>query len=102
MKKLFFLFLLSLTPFVRSHAQAVDINDTTRATFYCEAEGIRICLDMGERKPDRARYVFPRTSTCLHERKIYGVWMLTKRERKGGTAILRFTNDIGSDSQPLN
>ena len=33
--------------------------------------------------------------------KIYGVWMLTKRERKGGTAILRFTNDIGSDSQTI-
>ena len=33
--------------------------------------------------------------------KIYGVWMLTKRERKGDTAILRFTNDIGSDSQTV-
>ena len=33
--------------------------------------------------------------------KIYGVWMLTKRERKGGTVILRFTNDIGSDSQTV-
>ena len=33
--------------------------------------------------------------------RIYGVWMLTKSERKGGTVILRFTNDIGSDSQTV-
>ena len=35
MKKLFLLFFLILTPFLRSHAQAVAINDTTRASFYC-------------------------------------------------------------------
>lgn len=101
MKKLFFLFLLSLTPFVRSHAQTVDINDTTRATFYCEAEGIRICLDMGKESLTVPGMSFLGQVHAYMNGKIYGVWMLTKRERKGGTAILRFTNDIGSDSQTI-
>ena len=68
MKKLFLLFFLILTPFLRSHAQAVAINDTTRASFYCEAEGIRIYLDMGKEKSHRAGHVLSRTGTCLHGR----------------------------------
>ena len=73
MKKLFLLFFLILTPFLRSHAQAVAINDTTRASFYCEAEGIRIYLDMGKES-------------------------LTV---PGMSFLGPVTNDIGSDSQTV-
>lgn len=99
-KTLFLLFLL-LFPFVRSNAQAVAINDTTRATFYCEEEGIRICLDMGNESLTVPGMSFLGKVHAYMNGKIYGVWMLTKRERKGDTAILRFTNDIGSDSQTV-
>ena len=33
--------------------------------------------------------------------RIYGKWMLVKKEVKKGKAILRFTNEIGSDSQDI-
>ena len=101
MKKLFFLLFLLLFPFVRSNAQAVAINDTTRATFYCEEEGIRICLDMGKESLTVPGMSFLGKVHAYMNGKIYGIWMLTKRERKGDTAILRFTNDIGSDSQTV-
>lgn len=32
---------------------------------------------------------------------IYGTWMLIKHEIKGNKALLRFSNDIGSDSQNI-
>ena len=101
MKKLFFLLFLLLFPFVRSNAQAVAINDTTRATFYCEEEGIRICLDMGKESLTVPGMPFLGKVHAYMNGKIYGIWMLTKQERKGDTAILRFTNDIGSDSQTV-
>lgn len=101
MKKLFFLLFLLLFPFVRGNAQAVAINDTTRATFYCEEEGIRICLDMGKESLTVPGMPFLGKVHAYMNGKIYGIWMLTKRERKGDTAILRFTNDIGSDSQTV-
>ena len=101
MKKLFLLFFLIFTPFLRSHAQAVAINDTTRASFYCEAEGIRIYLDMGKESLTVPGMSFLGPVHAYMAGRIYGVWMLTKSERKGGTVILRFTNDIGSDSQTV-
>ena len=37
----------------------------------------------------------------MHGRGIYGIWLLTDFDIKDNTAILRFSNDTGADSQTI-
>lgn len=101
MTKQLLLFVLLLFAHQAGHAQAAAINDTTRAAFYSDAEKVRINLDMGQESLEVPGMSFLGPVHAYMAGNIYGVWMLTKGECKNGTAILRFTNDIGSDAQTV-
>lgn len=84
-------------------------NDTTIAVgdtlfqgvFYNEEIGLNIHLDL----PDENLFVPDMTFLGpvggYLDGRIYGVWMLISYDIKDETATLRFTNDVGSDSQTI-
>lgn len=81
---------------------AIAVADTLfQGVFYNEEIGLNIHLDL----PDENLYVpdmaFLGPVGGYLDGRIYGVWMLISYNIKGETATLRFTNDIGSDSQTI-
>lgn len=79
----------------------VPISDTLTGTFYNDEIGLRLHVDLG-----KERLIVPGMDLlgsvyAYMDGRIYGKWMLVKKEVKKGKAILRFTNEIGSDSQDI-
>lgn len=68
-------------------------------TFYNEEIGLNIHLNLEEEDLIVPGMSFLGPVHGYMNGKIYGVWMLIKYELQGHKVILRFTNDIGSDSQ---
>ena len=96
---LFFLFLLLGTP---AAARADHLlNDTTRAVFSNDQIGLTIHLDLGKESLTIPGMSYLGPVNGYMDGNIYGVWMLIKHEVKDGKALLRFTNDIGADSQDI-
>lgn len=79
----------------------VPITDTLTGTFYNEEIGLNLHLDLGKERLIVPGMAFLGPVYAYMDGRIYGVWMLIKKEVKNGKAILRFTNDIGSDSQDI-
>ena len=76
-----------------------------RGTFYSEANGIRLVLDLYEESLEVPGYSFFGLTNGYMEgdssERLYGTWFLMSHSIKGNCATLRFTNDIGSDSQTV-
>lgn len=100
------LFLLPLVAMGRSKgASVVDTAFTYRGTFYCAETRVSLVLDLYEASLEVPGYAFlgpshgymrGDTDGCL-----YGVWMLTSFRLKGDVAVLRLSNDLGSDAQEV-
>ena len=110
MKRLRFLLLIIIGCFCCHHLKAspllweadfVVVDSLFKGEFYNEEIGLKLHLDLYNESLEVPDMAFLGPVGGYMDGSIYGVWMLTKRERKGGTAILRFTNDIGSDSQTI-
>ena len=79
----------------------VPISDTLTGTFYNDEIGLRLHVDLGKERLIAPGMDFLGPVYAYMDGRIYGKWMLVKKEVKKGKAILRFTNEIGSDSQDI-
>lgn len=97
------LLLLCLLPW-SSHAQTAHSTAAQRpfeGHFYCKETGTNIYLNLYEETLEAPGFAFLGKMNGYMCGSIYGVWMLIKHEVKGTRALLRFSNDIGSDSQDI-
>ena len=69
--------------------------------FYCKETGVHIHLNLYEAQLDVPGFEFLGKMNGYMRGGIYGTWMLINHEVKGKKATLRFSNDIGSDSQDI-
>ena len=84
-----------------SATPSVPISDTLTGTFYNDEIGLRLHVDLGKERLIVHAMDFLGPVYDYMDGRIYGKWMLVKKEVKKGKAILRFTNEIGSDSQDI-
>lgn len=118
MKQLLTLFILMLFTALGAAAQncestdtlAVDAEETTESCifngdFICPDTGLRLHLDLDEETIDIPGMSFLGPTNGYLDgtdnNHVYGVWMLLKFSVDGNKATLRFSNDIGSDSQDV-
>lgn len=69
--------------------------------FYCSETGVNIYLNLYEENMEVPGFEFLGKMAGYMCGDIYGTWMLISHEVKGKKALLRFSNDIGSDSQNI-
>lgn len=76
-----------------------------KGTFVSEETGIQLHLDLEEETIEVPGLSFIGPTHGYLDGKtnnhVYGTWMLVKFSVEGNKAKLRFTNDIGSDSQDI-
>lgn len=114
MLRIFFIFAMLLAIVPSAYAQQsleqskksspsinVPISDTLTGTFYNDDIGLRLHVDLGKERLIVPGMAFLGPVFAYMDGRIYGSWMLVKKEVKNGKAILRFTNEIGSDSQDV-
>lgn len=74
-------------------------------SFICEETGLRMFLNLDEETIDIPGMSFLGPTNGYLDgtdnNHVYGVWMLLKFSIEGDKVKLRFTNDIGSDSQDI-
>lgn len=94
-------FIISLLCCITASAQA----SLFKGDFVNEETGIQIHLDLEEETIEVPGLSFIGPTHGYLDGKtnnhIYGTWMLVKFSVEGRKAKLRFTNDIGSDSQDI-
>lgn len=95
---LFFMQILSIS--------AQSLPDSVQARpfaghFYCTETGVHLHLNLYEENIEIPNFSFLGDTHGYMNGKIYGTWMLVKHEIKDNIATLRFTNDIGSDTQVI-
>lgn len=70
--------------------------------FYCKGTDVNIYLNLYERNLKAPGFDFlGEVNGYMAGNGIYGTWLLTRYEVKGNKAMLRFSNDIGSDAQDV-
>lgn len=97
MKRHILLSLFALLPFV-SHAQS---SRPFAGHYFCEATGVHLYLDLYEATLEAPGFSFLGKMNGYMNGNIYGTWMLIDHTIKDTKATLRFSNDIGSDSQTV-
>lgn len=80
---------------------ATRLNSPFNGEYYNAETGVHIYLDLDEETLEVPTMEFLGPMHGYMKGGIYGVWMLIKHEVKNGKAVLRFSNDIGSDSQTI-
>lgn len=69
--------------------------------FYCKNEGVNMFLNLYEESVEVPNFSFLGKMHGYMCDGIYGTWMITKCSIQGKKAKIRFSNDIGSDSQDV-
>lgn len=72
-----------------------------KGRFFCKETGINLYLDLYEESLSVPGFGFLGKMNGYMNGNIYGTWMLVSFKIDGPTALLRFSNDIGSDSQDI-
>lgn len=85
---------------------AAPAQDTTavrpfEGDFHCEETGVDIHLNLYEENLTVPNFGFLGKVHGYMDGNIYGTWMLITHKIEGNKATLRFSNDIGSDSQNI-
>lgn len=70
--------------------------------FYCKETGTHLYLNLYEASLTAPGFSFLGKMNGYMNGDIYGTWMLISHKLKGAKAQLRFSNDIGSDSQNID
>lgn len=100
MKQLIAIIALAFTYAISAMAQ-----DGFTGNFLCKETGLRLHLDLNNESIEIPGMSFlGETHGYLDgttNNHVYGVWMLIRHSVEGNKAKLRFTNDIGSDSQDI-
>ena len=69
--------------------------------FYCKETGVNMYLNLYEETRLAPGFSFLGKMHGYMKDGIYGTWMITKFNIKDQKATIRFSNDIGSDSQDI-
>lgn len=69
--------------------------------FYCKETGVNMYLNLYEETLLAPGFSFLGKMHGYMKDGIYGTWMITKFNIKDQKATIRFSNDIGSDSQDI-
>lgn len=69
--------------------------------FFCKDTGTHIYLNLYEATLTAPGFSFLGQMNGYMNGDIYGTWMLISHKVKGKKALLRFSNDIGADSQNI-
>lgn len=69
--------------------------------FYCKETGVNMYLNLYEETLFAPGFSFLGKMHGYMKDGIYGTWMITKCSIKDNKATIRFSNDIGSDSQDI-
>lgn len=96
----FFLFLTLLFTLTAA-AQKESQQRPFEGHFYCKETGVNIYLNLYEETLTAPGFDFLGKMNGYMNGNIYGTWMLITHQLKGNKATLRFSNDIGSDSQDI-
>lgn len=80
-------------------ALAQKNNFTYNGHFYCKSEGIHLHLDLNNASLEVPGYEFLGQTHGFFLGNIYGCWLLTTFSIEKGKAVLRFSNDLGADTQ---
>ncbi len=102
MKQLITILLLFVCFNLSSQAQAAGSAEAKRpfaGHFYCEQTDTHIYLNLYEESLTAPGFSFLGKMHGYMNGGIYGTWMLITHKIDGKKAKLRFSNDIGSDSQ---
>lgn len=93
---------LIVTSNIHANAQTTS---SFNGTLVNKDYGVRIHLDLDQETIEIPGMSFLGLShgylDGITNNHVYGVWMLIKHHIEGNKAMLRFTNDIGSDSQDI-
>lgn len=105
MKRIFSL-LLALFSLCTVHAQTQSSQPTAEdrpfaGHFFCKETGTHIYLNLYEATLTAPGFKFLGQMNGYMNGDIYGTWMLISHKVKGKKALLRFSNDIGADSQNI-
>lgn len=99
-----FLLILFFTTSTYTFAQDSHSSNEMRpfeGHFYCPETGVHMHLNLYEENIEIPNFSFLGRTHGYMNGRIYGTWMLVKHEIKEQTATLRFSNDIGSDTQVI-
>lgn len=94
----------AVLPWSAVNALSSDTVDTKRpfeGRFYCSETGVNIYLNLYDENIEVPGFEFLGKMAGYMCGDIYGTWMLISHAVKGKKALLRFSNDIGSDSQNI-
>lgn len=69
--------------------------------FYCKETGVHMFLDLYEASLEAPGFSFLGKMNGFMYGDIYGTWMITEHKITERKATLRFSNDIGSDTQTI-
>lgn len=69
--------------------------------FFCKETGVNMYLNLYEETLTAPGFSFLGKMHGYMKDGIYGTWMITKCNIKENKALIRFSNDIGSDSQDI-
>lgn len=82
---------------------SLKLQQPFKGHFYCPETKVHLYLDLYEESIEVPGFSFLGKMQGYMEGGIYGTWMLIKHEIRAGQrkVLLRFSNDIGSDSQNI-
>lgn len=69
--------------------------------FFCKETGVNMYLNLYEEDIEVPGFSFLGKMHGYMRDGIYGTWMIVQSEAKDKEALIRFSNDIGSDSQDI-
>lgn len=82
-------------------SSAPAVASSFNGEYFNSEVGLHIFLDLDKESIEVPTMEFLGPMHGYMQGGIYGVWMLIKYELKGEKLLLRFSNDIGSDSQTI-
>lgn len=85
----------------RNDSSVVAVQRPFEGHFFSKELGVHLHLNLYEENLFVPGSEFLGNVRGYMHQGIYGTWMLIKHEIKGNKALLRFSNDIGSDSQNI-
>lgn len=69
--------------------------------YFCKETGVNMYLNLYEEDIEVPGFSFLGKMHGYMRDGIYGIWMIVQSEVKDNKALIRFSNDIGSDSQDI-
>lgn len=80
----------------------VSAQQPFKGAFYCKDANISIVLDLYEESLEAPDLSFlGKLHGYMSGRGVYGTWLVTDCKIEDKTATIRFSNDVGSDSQTI-